>query len=78
MMDKYIVSRNILSGHEEEYRALKELAKGMGAIAVEDQIDLDCYDYPVGEYGKYYLCWTFASEMERDAFVMATNRFYKK
>lgn len=78
MSDIYKVTRNVLSGNEEEYRALKKLAEKYGATNIEDIIDLDCYDYPVGNYGKYYLEFTFPDLISRDLFVFETRNLYPK
>ena len=78
MYEIHKVSRNVLSGNEEEYRALKQLADKCGALSVEDYIDLDCYDYPVGEYEKYYLEFEFPDAFSRDLFVMETRKLYPK
>ena len=69
MVNKYTVSRNIASGNEEEYRVLRKLAEECGAIKIEDEIDLDSCEYPLGEYGKYYLNIEFAGAIPRDLFV---------
>ena len=74
MYEIYKVSRNVLSGNDDEYRALKELAEKRGATSVEDEIDLDCYDYPIGEYGKYYLEFEFPDALSRDLFVMEARK----
>lgn len=78
MHEVYKVSRNVLSGNEQEYRALKKLAIKYAALTVDDYIDLDCYDYPVGEYPKYYLEFEFPSALSRDMFVMETRNLYHK
>lgn len=78
MKDIYKVSRNVLSGNEQEYRALRKLAEKFGATEIEDEIDLDCYDYPVGNYGKYYLEFTFSDSISRDLFVFETRKLYPK
>lgn len=74
MHETYRVSRNVLSGNSDEYRALKELAARHGATSVRDEIDLDSYGFPVGEYGKYYLDFEFPDALSRDLFVMEARK----
>ena len=73
MENIYKVSRNIMSGNNEEYEVLVALANEYGAIKIEDEVDLDCYDYPIGEYGKWYLEITFDSKVKRDIFVLKSK-----
>lgn len=74
MYEIYRVSRNVSSGNDDEYRALKELAVKRGATSVKDEIDLDSYDYPIGAYGKYYLLFEFPDALSRDLFVMEAKK----
>lgn len=74
----YKVSRNIVSGKDEEYRLVKALGEECGAVEVEDEIDLDAYDYSDGFYGKYYLCFTFDSSVNRDLFVLKYEQYQSK
>lgn len=74
MVNVYRVTRNIASGNEDEYRILKELAEECGAVSIEDEIDLDSYDYPLRAYAKYYLQFEFANVIDRDIFVMKVKR----
>lgn len=74
MINIYKVTRNVISGNEEEYRILKNLAEECGAIEIEDEIDLDSYAYIQGTYAKYYLEFTFDNVVDRDLFVMKVRK----
>lgn len=74
MINIYRVSRLIASGNDEEYRILRELAEECCAIEIDDEIDLDSYQYPYGQYTKYGLKIKFANAIDRDTFVMRAKK----
>ena len=77
MVREYTASRNVPAGNEEEYIALKQLAEKYGAIKIEDEVDLDSFEYSAGVYGKYYLCFTFPDLLSRTRFTMEAKAIIK-